>query len=415
MIADMQRARMMCRHLLEHGWEAEVLAPDLSHQPLQCIEPQAAQFFDPGIPFHAASPRGGKCWDFVGSSTLAWRGFWPVLSEGSGLLRGGRYDLVFFSTAHYMLTLAGCSWRKRHGVPFVIDLHDPWHARSVPRPELARGLRGRILTTVAARSERAVLSAACGVISVSPSYLEAITRHYGAEVFGWQKTGCHRVEPFAYEPAETAAARRAVSDNAADGDSATISYCGAGGRVMRASWRVLCQALADLKSRDSSLLESVRFVFKGTSLHYREGDSLEMVEAAREEGVAHLVSEDPTRISYGDSIQLVVGAEGVLILGVDDPGYMASKLFSYLSAGKPLLAVLRTGSVMVPFLQGCPGVTVLEFGPDGSPGQETSEKLRSYLADVRTKRVFNREAALAARSASAMTQRLVQCFESCVA
>jgi hypothetical protein len=94
---------------------------------------------------------------------------------------------------------------------------------------------------------------------------------------------------------------------------------------------------------------------------------------------------------------------------------MASKLFSYLSAGKPLLAVLRTGSVMVPFLQGYPGVTVLEFGPDGSPGQETSEKLRSYLADVRTKRVFNREAALAARSASAMTQRLVQCFESCVA
>jgi glycosyltransferase involved in cell wall biosynthesis len=411
MIADMQRARMMCRHLRECGWESEVLTPDLSFQPAQCTEADAHRFFDPATPVHEVSAKGIRLWDAVGSTSISWRGLWPVLTEGNRLLACGSYDLVYFSTAHYMLSLAGVIWKKRFGVPFVLDLHDPWYARAVPRPELARGLRGKVWSALTSMSERVSLASASGVTSVSPVYLEAIDRHYGHEKFAWQREGLRRVEPFGYEPADVVAAAQGMRLVEPAGQTQTIAYCGAGGRVMRASWNALCRALAEIKASKAELLEGVRFVFKGTSLHYRLGDSLEMIDRAREQGIEEFVTEEPERLSYVESIRLIANADAALLLGVDDRGYMASKLFSYLAHGKPLLAVIRHGSIMLPYLSSMPGVTVLEFDERGDFAAGAGKRLEEFLTQTRARKMFDRAKQLEDHSAKVMAQRLSLFFE----
>jgi len=416
MIADMQRARMMCHHLRDCGWEPEVLAPDLSCQPPQCIESESARCFDENAPFHAVAPSGAWVWDRLNSSSIAWRTLWPLMRVGDRLLRERRFDLVFFSTAHYLLAIAGCAWRRRYGTPFIIDLHDPWYARPNPRTSRPAGWKFAVSERLGALSERFVLSRAAGVVSVSPDYLEAISRHYGAKCFDWQRTGRQLSEPFGFEvgaggevPSASVGAQPPVGNKV--GPKTQIAYCGAGGRVMRPAWQVLCAVLRDLPAAQ---IQGVEFILRGTALHYRPGDCHEMQEEAEREGLTDLVKENPARVSYAESKQLTEQADGVLILGVDDPSYMASKLFAYLATGKPLLAVVRAGSVMLPFLRNTPGATVLEFAADGATEKNAREQARDYLAAVRMRRVFDREDALSSHTAATMTFRLARFFDKCV-
>lgn len=407
MIADMQRARMLCGHFREFGWEPEILAPDVSYQPPQCVEPDAVRFFDPITPFHPVAQYGAWFWNVIGSSTISWRGFLPVLREGSRLLSKGDYDLVFFSTSHSLLFLVGCFWKHRFGIPFVCDLHDPWYARIVPRPELRRGMRGRIWSFLMAWGERRVLTSVSGVISVSPLYLKAIDQHYGADVFAWQRARNMLFEPFGYEPDD----RRQTSAVANWVRPAIVAYCGAGGRAMRSSWSLLCDALAALKENHVELLESVCFSLKGTSLHYRPGDSSEMMERAIKAGIGHIVLEDPSRVSYAESLRLIEEADAALLLGVNDPGYMASKLYSYLATEKPVLAIVRRGSVMLPELAKCAGVSVIEFDEHTEPSMETAAVLMQFFQDIKSRKSFDRSAVLSKRTAHAMSGRISEFFD----
>src|SRR5205823_6151805 len=67
-------------------------------------------------------------------------------------------------------------------------------------------------------------------------------------------------------------------------------------------------------------------------------------EVATKAGVADLVAERPERVSYRRSLELLLESDGALVLGVDDSGYMPSKLFNYGLSGKPLLASLHRES-----------------------------------------------------------------------
>ena len=51
--------------------------------------------------------------------------------------------------------------------------------------------------------------------------------------------------------------------------------------------------------------------------------------------------EYPARVTYRRSLELLLQGDGALVLGVDDAGYMPSKLATYAYSGKPLLACLH--------------------------------------------------------------------------
>lgn len=405
MIADMQRARMMCHHLGECGWEAEVVAPDLSHQPPQCVEPGAEEFFARGVPFHSARPVGAKLWDAAGASTIAWRGLWPVKRQGERVLRARKFDAVFVSTAHYLLALAAKSWRREFGVPFFIDLHDPWHSKPSTSTAPRQRLKHRFVAWFSAWAERSSLQAVRGVVSVSPGYLQYLEDAFGSSRFSWQRTGSMIVEPFGFEPADHVIACRSMECEAEP--PRRVAYCGAGGRVMRESWSFLCSLLQRLSRDDAGDVDKVLWDLRGTALHYKPGDRCEMHAWAEEKGIGDLVLESPSRVTYADSIRFLYQARGVLLLGVDAPVYMASKLFSYLYSGKPVLAVIRAGSVMQPYLDRQEGVWVLHFGPYATPAGDAGRVLQGFLRSVVKGERFDRKCTLADFTASAMTRRLV--------
>jgi hypothetical protein len=136
-----------------------------------------------------------------------------------------------------------------------------------------------------------------------------------------------------------------------------------------------------------------------------------MIDRAREQGIEEFVTEEPERLSYVESIRLIANADAALLLGVDDRGYMASKLFSYLAHGKPLLAVIRHGSIMLPYLSSMPGVTVLEFDERGDFAAGAGKRLEEFLTQTRARKMFDRAKQLEDHSAKVMAQRLSLFFE----
>src|SRR5690606_32578724 len=73
-----------------------------------------------------------------GLGNLAIRAFHTLWKAGSRLLAERPYDLVYFSTTAYPAVVLGRLWKRRFGVPYVVDLQDPWrsdHYLDLPRTE----------------------------------------------------------------------------------------------------------------------------------------------------------------------------------------------------------------------------------------------------------------------------------------
>jgi hypothetical protein len=106
-------------------------------------------------------------------------------------------------------------------------------------------------------------------------------------------------------------------------------------------------------------------------------------------GLRGLVVEEPTRVSYERSLALVKGADGLLVLGVDDPNYQPSKLHTYLGTGLPVMVLARAGSNSPQQLSGTDqGVCVFEFGGGGKVGVvngrgQVQGEIGEYLQSVK--------------------------------
>jgi hypothetical protein len=133
-------------------------------------------------------------------------------------------------------------------------------------------------------------------------------------------------------------------------------------------------------------------------------------------GLDAIVSEHPARVTYAQSIDLLSCADGALVLGVDDSGYMPSKLFSYALSGKPLLACFRYGSPAWQLLNDNPVLgRVLAFGEPGA-GQVTDARqiVAAHLQDMAVGRVVDRRGVLRPFLAPAMANRVANLFSACV-
>ena len=149
---------------------------------------------------------------------------------------------------------------------------------------------------------------------------------------------------------------------------------------------------------------------------WRVGDLRHLAELARKYGVSDLVSEHPKWVSYRRSLELLLESDGALILGVDDTGYMPSKLFSYALSGKPLLASLRRDSPAFAQFQSSPELghalwfdKVVEM-----PTVDAMKILNDFIQEVVARKKFNRRAMLEPFLASTMALRHAQLFEACL-
>jgi Glycosyl transferase 4-like domain len=415
MLADMHRARHLAWELPKLGWDAEVLAPDASYQPTSCLDKDSAGFFAPDTPVHFARPSRADL-GILPIKGIGWRALMPMFRVGCGLLRNGHFDLVYISTSQFPLFLLGPMWEKRLCIPYVLDLHDPvFQEDRHRRMWMNSNVKHKISFWLSKYIEVRSATAAKGVVAVSPSYTETLRRRYSINDPPWLAAGRCDVIPFSVRPQDFVEVELSAPKKPVGNRPATIVYVGAGGPIMHHSFSLVCRTLARAFERRAELRGKIRIALYGTFLGWREGLPRYFADTAESYGVGDAVEEYPGRVSYRRSLELLLAGDGVLILGVDDAGYMPSKLFSYTYSGKPLLASLHRDSPVCSIVEGMRLGHALRFGrEEGSSSDDAVNVMDVFLDEVLTRKTVARPESAELYGSSAMARRHAGLFEACL-
>ena len=379
MMADMQRARLIAGEFAGFGWEVEILSPDASFQ-TDFSRVQGAGMPFPDVPVHESRQWQPEVFKRLGSRNVGIRAAVPVRRKGLALLRAGRFDLVYFSTTQHWLTCQGAYWRRLTGVPYVADLHDPVYSEKKVGFVSRHRAKERIARRLGKNIERWALGRADGLVSVSLGYADDVARRNPAA--RWLRTGAQLVQPF---PADIAALD-SFSPPSPCASSRRVVYIGAGGSIMEKGWRELLACLSEVPVEGLP-----KFDILGTDTNWRKNQRRDLEEMAKQAGLAGVVAENPERIPYLDSVSVTLGANGLLVLGVDDPNYRPSKLQTCLATGLPLLVVLNVDSGLAPTLeQSGPGVHVVKFGSRKASRETNKNAVAVFVEDVAKGRKWDR-------------------------
>lgn len=373
---DMQRVRMSLPHWVEAGWEITVLTVD-DPTPLAPFEPELLETIPTVV--RVVRPRAfSRRWTrWLGVGNLGWRAVLPLYRAGTRLLQRERFDVLYFSTTQFIVCPLGRIWSERFGVPFVLDLQDPWlsdyYERSGARPP--GGWKYRFARANARFLEQWTLRRVAHVISVSPAYSEALARRYP-----WFDRESTTTLPFGAPDRDVAIAQQKHRDTTnarllPPTVERKIAYAGRLGPDMQPALDVLFAAIALARQRGHPW----RLFFFGTSYAPAgRGECFTTVLAERH-GIADLVTESPDRIAYLDSLRLLLESDVCLLLGSDDAAYSPSKIYPTLLAGRPIVAVAPIGSVLAARLAQLGGTKPVTFALDARAGADAVPVLAAQL------------------------------------
>ncbi len=343
---DMQRVRMSLPYYRNCGWDAVVLKVDADYvdgvrepELLSTIPDDVRIVRVPAIPLSWAR--------WVGIGNLGLRAWFPLLFAGGRLLWRERYDVVFFSTTQFNVLLLGGIWLRLFGVPYVIDIQDPWRTDYYERPGSRRppgGWKYQFARLQAWLFESWSFRGASAVMSVSSSYLAELRARYPffstipAQVirFGTSREDLAKAK---------AIPRPAHAYDRSNGELHFI-YTGASGPVMPHSLTVLFNGLKLYRERAPARAARLRFHFLGTS-YVSAGKGVDSVmPIAAQCGVADQVEEIPHRLGHLECLRLQSEADVLLLPGSSDLAYSPSKAYPYYLTGRPILGLVFEGSVM---------------------------------------------------------------------
>jgi len=157
-------------------------------------------------------------------------------------------------------------------------------------------------------------------------------------------------------------------------------YVGRGGKDMETAVRGIFHAIKRHGDRDVALLKKLRIHFIGTS-YAAAGRGVKSIEPiAIEEGLGEIVSEHSDRIPYSETLRCLLDADALVVPGSNDPAYTASKIYPYLLARKPLLAVFHENSSVVSLINSVGGGRVIPFA-SGEGVESIAERIKAEWLD----------------------------------
>lgn len=408
--ADMHRTRISLPFYRQFGWEPLVLAVSPTVQSGVC-EPRLLETIPRDISLTYVDAVSASRARRVGLGNVAWRASRQLFRAGLDLIRGQSVDLVLFSTTLFATMALGPMWKHRTGVSYAIDLQDPW----VPEPTKATGFAGfkaRLDRRVHRAIEPLAMNRVDGVMAVSKPYLDDVCSR-----FPHVRTVPTSTIPFgaAALDASLATAGGAVA-RWLDPVTANLRgvAVGRGGADMALAARILFRACRLARARSGF---EAGLLFVGTDYAPRGlgRPSLEPVAAA--EAMGGWVREVTDRVPYFDALGLLQDADFTVVLGSDDPRYSPSKVFPYLMAGRPLVAVVHARSPVVPLLREAAlgPVVVFESATDIETAVDDLAR-RLPTMRLRDRRAMDLPASLArAISAETMTARQCAFFDAIMA
>ncbi len=351
----MQRIRMSLPYYRANGWEPVVLTiadqyQDGVREPelLDTLPPEVRIIRIPAIPVRAAR------WCGLGNTGLRMLPY--LLWHGSLLLRNEKFDLVFFSNTQFITFPLGRIWSRRFGVPYVIDIQDPWrtdyYERSSSRSPPG-GWKYQFARLQAWLLEGWTYRRAGAFISVSPSYLSELRARYPwffgmtTEVIGFGGSREDLLHASAHLLEKPLFNRERGEIH--------LLYTGASGPVMPHSLCVLFDGFRLYRQKNPEQAARLHFHFVGTSYVAPGHGKCSVLPVAEDCGVADVVEEIPHRIGHLEAMRWQRQADVLLLPGSSDLAYSPSKVYPYFLTGRPILGLVFRGSVMEQLLDdlGC--------------------------------------------------------------
>lgn len=405
---DHQRVRMSLPYFREFDWEPTVLAVEATH-----VEAPVDPLLLATVPETIAVSRVGawpaRLTRSVGFGNIAYRSWFSLRRAGARLLREKKFDLVYFSTTQFVATVLGAKWQRQFGVPYVIDVQDPWRTDYYDRPGAPRppgGWKYRFARWQAGRLEESAWRDAAGFVSVSENYLEQLRSRYA-----WFAAKPSAVIPFGAAEADFALAKSRPDIRPAferESGAVHLVSVGAIGPIMRTAIERLLAGVRQLRAIDPRGASRLRFHFIGTS--YASGGRAELSVApiAEKFGVAELVREQTERVGYFTAIKTLLAADAIVVPGSDDPAYNPSKIALCFLAEKPVLAVAPAGSALERAMRELAFATLA--AADAPAGEATvGEFLRGLLDDPNRELPATRATALFSATHTARARTREQC------
>lgn len=411
---DHQRIRMALPYLKEFGWDATVLAVDPQY--VEGIrDPLLEKTVPVDTPIFRTQALRSKLTRVVGLGSLALRAMVFLWRQGNRLLvREPKFDLIFFSTTMFPTLILGPLWKRRFGVPYIVDYQDPWisdyYARTKQIPPGGRfkywfnGILARLF-------EPRVVRGADEFVVVSPTYTDDMISAYPflrREQFTTLPFGAPELDFELLDSLRDSAQQAAESKSAFN-----IAYVGAAGPFMATPLHVLFSGVAASREKSPNLWANVRFKFIGTS-YAPAGRALKNVlPIATKCGVGDLVEENTDRLPYFDALREIRDADGLLIIGSESSAYSPSKVYPYILARRPTLAVLHPQSPATEILQQCVAATIIQFDDAGGTAVlDVESGLTEFISNVRSDRLPATDwNAFSKYTAREMTRKLVTTFD----
>lgn len=350
--ADMQRVRMSLPYFKLYNWEAEVVTVDpkfidISKDELLLVNLPA------GIKIHKVNALPKNITRKVGLGSTALRSLWYYKNYVNQLLQKEHFDLIYFSTTEFPVLILGSYWKKKFKIPYVFDMQDPWHSTYYQdKPKAERPAKYWFSYRLNKFLEPIAMRTVDGLISVSKAYIETLTQRYprirqiptAVITFGAFKKDFELVKKqYSYfKPSYDK-----------DENFIHIVYVGRGGNDMKGALSLLFKAFIKGLDENQTLFSKIRFHFIGTS-YAPNGEGKQSIKPiATRMGIEDYVYEQTDRISFYDSIYTLSTANGLVIIGSDDPQYTASKIYPYILAEKPLLAFFHPDSSAAKIISAC--------------------------------------------------------------
>jgi hypothetical protein len=389
---------MNAGHYLEAGWMPTVLsvAPDVSGR---LVDRRLLESVSPQIHVERVGAIPEVLSRMAGISAIGLRAYYGLARRGDELITnaieaGRPFDLAFFSTTAFPVMCLGRRWQRRFGLPYVLDMQDPWFTAPPESITFRRlGRKHQAMREIHKRLEAATLPSVAGLIAVSSRYIEALRVAY-PELCGRPS----EVIPFGWSAADVLLSRSLgqpwseVKRVQASGKIAVI----AAGRVapgMEASLRTLMRLSA--AAPPTGYLSRLQWMFLGTGYGV-SGNPRAALPVAELEGVALRVSERSDRLSLLDAIATLERADFLLVLGSDDLAYQPSKLYQYLALKKPVIVVAPAASRLASQVTALPGVVLIETSSTMPTGAEVarvsdalSKAIQGMSVDSSSRRVIS--------------------------
>jgi len=319
-------------------------------------------------------------------ATLGWVPF--AVAEGRRLIDSGDFDAILSSAGPPSSHIVAARLQRRSRLPWIADYRDLWS-------DNLWDLRIGAFRRLERRLERRVLHGAALLTTVAPTWAERLRQLHQRDV----EVVYNGFDPSDY-PAQPRPATQFV-----------LTYVGTLIRPHQDP-EPLFRALALLGSRSTLDLERSSFQvrFLGTA-------PAAVADLAERHGVAHLVSYFPP-IPHRECLAEQAAATALLFLGWRDPqlGWISAKLFEYLGAARPVLAVGPPGGEASRILRECglPDLSddpstiarrlegwLREFARSGSLGPQTrpgaAERYTRRAQTGRLARLLDEQAVVAGR------------------